>query len=138
MEEKKKNEGLGKTVSSVTVINEIIETLKTRQEDNLKKYLANDFKYYDNNNMEHKYVSSFIEDLKLLISTYDLERRGDASSNDWATYRVYWNVVEENKANGIKREERGYCLQTITIMLKKATKQDVITYEIEKIVLKNA
>lgn len=127
----------GKEKNSNEVINEIIEILKNEDESKLKEYLTDNFLYYDNNNISSKYTSSFFRDLKILYSTYEIERRGDTSSNDWATYRIYWNVVEENKKNGVNRAEIGYCLQTITIMLKKVVKQDSITYEIEKIILKN-
>lgn len=126
----------GKIKTSDEVIDEIIETLKNKDETQLKGFLSNDFTYYDNNNTEHKYISSFLEDLKILSSSYDIEKRGN-SIQDEETYRIYWNTVEQNIKNGIKRGERGYCIQTITIVLKRATKQDVITYEIEKIILKD-
>jgi len=129
----------GKTKTHDEVINEIVEIFKNKNKDKekLNGYLATDFIYYDNENIEHKYISSFFEDLNIYTTSCELERRGDTSSNDWATYRIYWNVVEENKKRGIKRQEHGYCLQTITIMLKKTIKQDIITFEIEKIILKD-
>lgn len=126
----------GKTKTDSEVINEIIEILKNKDKEKLKEYLSNDFIYYDNDNIEHKYISSFFEDLNIYTTSCEIEKRGN-SIEDKETYRIYWNVVEENKKRGIKRQEHGYCLQTITIMLKKTTKQDIITYEIEKIILKD-
>lgn len=128
----------GKTVSSDEIINELIEILKTKDKNKIEQCLTKDFTYYDNNNIEHKYIHDFFSDLNILSSKYDIERRGDTSSSDRATYRIYWNTVEQNIDNGIKRGERGYCLQTITIMLKRVVRQDLITYEVEKIILKNA
>ena len=125
----------GKVKDASEVINEIIGILKNKDEIQLKGFLSKDFTYYDNNNTEHKY-SSFLEDLKILSSSYDIEKRGN-SIQDEETYRIYWNTVEQNIKNGIKKGERGYCIQTITIILKRATKQDAITYEIEKIILKD-
>ena len=57
------------------------------------------------------------------------------SIEDKATYRIYWNVVEENKKNGIDKDSEYYCLQKITIILKRIVKEDIITYDIEKIIL---
>lgn len=127
----------GKVKTHNEVINEIIEILKNNNKEKLKEYLANDFVYYDNNNMEHKYINSFFEDLKIYSTIYEIERRGDTSTNDWATYRIYWNVVEENKKKGIDKTNQYYCLQTITIMLRKVIKENEITYEIAKIILKD-
>jgi len=127
----------GKVKTSDEVVDEIIETIKKEDESILKGFLSKDFTYYDNNNIEHKYISSFLRDIRILSSNYDIEKRGN-SIQDEETYRIYWNTVEQNIKNGIKRGERGYCIQTVTIILKRVTKQDVITYEIEKIILKNS
>lgn len=123
----------GKTKSSEDIINEIIEKLKNKENRNLISYLAEECIYYDNDNYEHKYISSFYDDLQILSSSYDIERRGDTSIDDRVTYRIYWNVVEKNKDLG--RTSQYYCLQKITIMLKKVVKKDIITYEVEKIIL---
>lgn len=127
----------GKTKTHNEVINEIIELLKNKDNENLREYISNDFVYYDNDNIAHRYISDFLQDLKILSSTYEIERRGDTNLNDLATYRIYWNIVEENKKRGIDKTNSYYCLQKITIMLKRVVKEDIITYEIQKIVLNN-
>ena len=127
----------GKVKTHNEVINEIVEILKNKDEKKLKEYLATDYIYYDNDNIEHKYISSFYEDLNIYTASCEIERRGDTNSNDWATYRIYWNIVEENKKKGIDKTSQYYCLQTITIMLRKVIKQNEITYDIEKIILKD-
>ena len=124
----------GKIKTHNEVINEILEILKSRNETKLKEYLADDFTYYDNNNIEHKYLSSFFEDLKIFHLNYEIEQRGNDIKNQ-ETYRIYWNVIEENKKRGIKKQEQYYCLQKITIILERAVKADEITYEIKKIIL---
>jgi len=125
----------GKVKSSNDILNEIIEIFKNKDEEKLREYLSDDFLYYDENNIEHKYASDFFMSLQFLMS-YEIEKR-DNSIQDEETYRIYWNTVEQNIKNGIIKGEYGYCLQTITIVLKKVVKQDVITYEIERIMLKD-
>lgn len=127
----------GKIKTHNEVINEIIEILKNKNNDNLREYISNDFVYYDNDNIAHRYISDFLQDLKILSSTYEIERRGDTNLNDLTTYRIYWNIVEENKKRGIDKTNSYYCLQKITIMLKRVVKENEITYEIEKIILKD-
>lgn len=125
----------GKTKTQDEVINEIIEMLKCKDEEELKQYLSEEFRYYDNDNKEYKYTTNFFRDLGTLTSNYETEQRSN-DIKDKETYRIYWNVVEKNKEYGVKRGEQYYCLQTITIMLKRVVKQDEITYQIEKIILK--
>lgn len=127
----------GKVKSHKEVINEIVEILKNKEENKIKEYLADDFIYYDNDNYEHKYLDSFIRDLQIYTTSCDIERRGDTSKNNMATYWIYWNVVEQNKAKGVHKTDTNYCLQRITIYLKRVVKENLITYEIEKIILKN-
>lgn len=127
----------GKTKTHHQVIDEIVEMLKNKDEGKLKEYLADDFIYYDNDNIEHRYLDSFIEDLQIYTSSCETERRGDTNQNDTATYWVYWNVVEKNKDNGVHKTDTNYCLQRIHIYLKRGVKEDIITYEIEKIILKD-
>jgi len=127
----------GKTKNHNEIINEIIEILKNKDEKKLKSYLAEDFIYYDKDNIQHKYLDSFIRDLQIYSSSYDVERRGDTHENTTATYWIYWNVVEINKNNGLDKSDINYCLQRIYIYLKRVVKEDKITYEIEKIILKN-
>jgi len=124
----------GKTKTESEIINEIIEILKSKDEIQLKKYLSKEFIYYDNDNLEHRYISSFLDDLKILATSYDIERRGN-DIKDKETYRIYWNVVEQNKSLG--KTNQYYCLQKITILLNRVVKEDIITYEIEKIILSN-
>ena len=127
----------GKTKTSNEVIDEIIELLKNKNESELEKYLSDNFIYYDNNNYGHKYLSYFLDDLGIYTTSYEIERRNDTFQDDIATYKVYWNVVEENKNKGIDKTNQYYCLQKIAVILRRIVKQDIITYEIEKIVLIN-
>lgn len=124
----------GKTKTHNEVINEIAEILKNKDKEKIKDYLAIDYTYYDNNNIEHKYISSFFNDLTIYTTDYEIEERGN-DLKDEETYRIYWNVVEDNKKKGIDKTSQYYCLQKITIMLKKVVKENEITYEIEKIIL---
>lgn len=125
----------GKTKTHNEVINEIVEVLKNKDKEKIKDYLANDYTYYDNDNIEHKYISSFLDDLTIYTANYEIERRGETNLDEFATYRIYWNIVEENKKKGIDKTSQYYCLQKITIMLKKVVKENEITYEIERIIL---
>lgn len=127
----------GKTKTHNEIINEIMQILKNKEKEQLEKYLSKDFTYYDNNNMEHRFLDSFISDLQIYTSSYEIERRGDINKYDTATYWIYWNVVEKNKINGVDKADTNYCLQRIYIYLKRVVKEDTITYEIEKIILKN-
>lgn len=125
----------GKIKTSNEVINEIIEILKNKDENKLKEYLSENFIYSDNDRSQSKYIHDFINDLTYLIKdNYEIEKRGN-NLEDKETYRIYWNVVEENKKKEIDKTSKYYCLQKITIILKRVIKQDIITYEIEKIIL---
>nr|DAS27210.1 MAG TPA: hypothetical protein [Caudoviricetes sp.] len=126
----------GKIKTHNEVMNEIVEILKDKDKEKIKNYSAIDFVYYDNNNIEHKYINSFWDDLSIYITSYEIEER-ENSTEDKVTYRIYWNVVEENKKKGIDKTNQYYCLQKITIILKRAVKENEITYEIEKIILTN-
>lgn len=125
----------GKTETHNQIINEIIEIMKEENEEKITEYLSSDFKYYNDNNIESKYISNFFSDLKILSTNYDIERRGDINKDDIVTYRIYWNLVEANSNWG--RTSDYYCLQKITIQLKRVVKKDKITYEIENINLYN-
>lgn len=124
----------GKTKSASDVINEIMEILKNRDETKLEEYLAENFIYSDNDNNQSKYIDNFLSDLSIYSSSYEIERRGN-EIQDKETYRIYWNIVEENRDNGVDKTSQYYCLQKITMMLKRVIKEDIITYEIEKIIL---
>lgn len=124
----------GKTKSANDVINEIAEILKNCDEAKLKEYVAENFEYSDNDRNHSKYIDNFLRDLSIYSSSYEIERRGN-DIKDKETYRIYWNIVEENRDNGVDKTSQYYCLQKITIMLKRVIKEDIITYEIEKIIL---
>lgn len=124
----------GKVKSSEEVINELIEIFKNKDENKLKTYLAKDFIYTYNNGNKSTYLYGLLNDIKLLTSSYEIEKR-ENSIPDEETYRIYWDIVEANKDRGTNKEERTYCLQKITIILKKVVKENMITYEVEKIIL---
>lgn len=121
----------GKTTSSNEIINEIIEILKNRDEENLKNYLTEDFSYINDDRYESKYVSELWNNLKYLVeNSYEVEKRGN-SIKDEETYIIYWNTNKTVK----ERTDRLYCLQKISIYLRKIVKQDEVTYQIYKIML---
>lgn len=121
----------GKVKTHDEVINEIIEILKERKQEKLEEYLADEFTYVDNDRNNSKYSSSLWTDLKYLVEdNYDIEKRANDTKNQ-ETYRIYWNINKLVK----ERTDRLYCLQKITISLKRVVKQDIVTYEIEKIML---
>lgn len=123
----------GKTVSAQIVIEEIVQILKDRNEEELKKYLTDDFSYWDNNRNESKYTTSFWRELKYLVEdNYDIEKRGN-SIKDEETYYIYWNTNELVK----ERADRYYCLQKISIYLRRIVETDKITYKVYKIILTN-
>lgn len=126
----------GKVKSHKEVINEIVEILKNKEENKIKEYIAEDFVYYNDNNTESKYISNLFRDLQILSSKYEIEKRGN-SIKDKETYLIYWNVVEANRDKGVQKSDNNYCLQRINIYLKKVVKEDLITYEIEKIILRD-
>lgn len=123
----------GKTVSADTVINDIVEVLKNRDKEKFETYLDENFEYFGNDNNNSKHTWKLWSELKYLSEeSYDIEKRSN-SIKDKETYTIYWNVVDANKSLG--RAHQYYCLQKITIMLKKEIKEDIITYSIEKIIL---
>lgn len=124
----------GKVKSPEEVINELIEIFKNKDENKLKTYLTKEFIYTDNNRNKSTYLHGLLNDIKLLTSSYEIEKRGN-SIPDKETYRIYWDIIEENKDRGTNKAERTYCLQKITILLKKVVKENMITYEVEKIIL---
>jgi len=123
----------GKVKKPEEVLNEIIEALKGKNEKQIEEYIADEFKYYNRNNSESISISSLLMDLQVLASSYEIERRGNINKDEYITYYIYWNVVEQNKNSGVNKAEQYYCLQKIHIYLKKIVKEDIITYEIEKI-----
>lgn len=113
------------------VIDEIIEILKKRDEIGLKEYLSDDFEYFNNDRTESKFIDNFLKDLKYLVeNNYDIEKIGNDIKNQ-ETYRIYWNTNSLVK----EKNNRLYCLQKITVLLSRIVKEDIITYEIEKIIL---
>lgn len=123
----------GKVEDSEDVIKQIVEILKNEQKNEIESYLSDDFKYYDYNNLESCFVDGMWRDLQPLTSNYDIERRGDTSSDDMATYRVYWNVEDLS----LSRDDLNYCSQILTIILQRVISQDNLTYEISSIMLTN-
>lgn len=121
----------GKTESTSEVLDKIINDLKDRKEEEFKKLLTEDFVYWNNNN-ETKKLSSFWNDLKKLSGKYYTERRGN-SIKDKETYWIYWNIPEKASYN----EYTDNYQQRIMIYLKRVVKKEIITYEIEKIILKD-
>ncbi len=122
----------GKIKNASEIVEEVAELLKNRDVTRINEYLSDNFSYFGKNNYESKTIDKLFSDLQYLSSSYDIEKRGN-DLEDKETYRIYWNVVEQNKNLG--RTNQYYCLQQITIILKKVVKEDIITYEIEKIIL---
>lgn len=82
-------------------------------------------------NGKEQSITSFWNDLQYIVEDKCAwERRGN-STEDGRTYIIYWNTNE----GIIDKSDSLYCLQKITIMLKKVVKEDIITYNIEKIIL---
>lgn len=124
----------GNVKSASDVINEIMEILKNKDEAKLEEYLSEDFAYSDNDRNYSKHIKGFIDDLTIYSTSYEIERKeNDIKGKE--TYRVYWNVVEENRDNGVDKTSQYYCLQKMTITLVRVVKENVITYDIEKIIL---
>ena len=66
----------------------------------------------------------------IVENNYTWEKRNN-SIEDEETYTIYWNT---NKGI-INKSDRLYCSQKITIILRKAVNEEIITYEIGKIIL---
>ena len=113
-------------------MNEIIEILKSRKEEDLKKYLTEDFVYINNDSYESKYISGFWNDLKYFTGKYYLEKRGN-SIKDEETYWIYWDIPKELTYEQYSQ----YSLQRIFVYLKRTVKENVITYKINKIILRD-
>lgn len=119
----------GKVVTDTEVIEQIIKILKDRNEKSLSQYATTDSEYWRNGEKES--MRSFWDDLKYLVeNNYTLEAR-ENSIEGQKTYIIYWNTnnVITDKTNSL------YCLQKITIILKRVVKEDIITYNIKKIIL---
>lgn len=121
----------GKVISSDTIISQIVEIMKNREEEQLKEYLADDFIYCGSDRNESEYVYGFWDDLKYLVEeNYDIEQRGN-DLKDQKTYFIYWNtnyLVTD-------RTDPSYCLQELKIYLKEVVEENQITYKIYKIIL---
>lgn len=121
----------GKVISDTEVINEIVNTLKERKEEQLNSYIATDFTYINDNGIESNSLYNFWNDLDYLVEdNYDIEKRGNSIQNE-ETYFVYWNT--NNKV--IDRNDNMYCLQELRIYLKKVVETDRITYKVYRIIL---
>lgn len=122
----------GKIVSADTIINEVVEIFKNREEEKIKTYISDNFKYIGSDRYESKYINNLWSQLKYLVTNYDIEKRGNSIENQ-ETYIVYWNTNE--KAEG--RTDKFYCLQKILIYLEKVVEENQITYKINQITLTN-
>lgn len=130
-EEKLIEEGKVKTHSDV--INEIVDILKKRDEEKLKEYLSSDFNYWDDNNTESKYIYKFWSDLKFYTGKHYIEERGDITDTNYKTFWIYWDIPEQLEY----KQYSQYSLQKICIDIRKVVKENIITYEINQIILKN-
>lgn len=122
----------GKTESTSEVLDRIIKALKDRNEDDFEKLLSKDFSYWDNDNHYSKDIKKFWKDLRKISGKYYMEQRGN-SIKEHETYWIYWNIPEKANYNEYTENYQ----QRIMIYLKKVVKEDIITYEIEKIILKD-
>lgn len=123
----------GNVVDSNKFIEEIVELLKNRDEEKLKKYLSSDFNYWDNNNTESKYIYNFWSDLKFYTGKHYIEERGDVTDQNYKTFWIYWDIPEQLEY----KQYSQYSLQKICIDIRKVVKENIITYEINQIILKN-
>lgn len=123
----------GNVVDSNKFIEEIVEILKNRDEEKLKKYLSSDFNYWDNNNTESKYIYNFWSDLKFYTGKHYIEERGDVTDQNYKTFWIYWDIPEQLEY----KQYSQYSLQKICIDIRKVVKENIITYEINQIILKN-
>ena len=102
-------------------------------EEKLKEYLSSDFNYWDDNNTESKYVYKFWSDLKFYTGKHYIEERGDITDTNYKTFWIYWDIPEQLEY----KQYSQYSLQKICIYMRKVVKEDIITYEINQIILKN-
>lgn len=123
----------GKTINSDEIVKEIVEILKDRDKEKLKEYLSSDFNYWDDNNTESKYIYKFWSDLKFYTGKHYIEERGDITDTNYKTFWIYWDIPEQLEY----KQYSQYSLQKICIYMRKVVKEDIITYEINQIILKN-
>lgn len=123
----------GKVETADTIINQIIEILEDRDKEKINQYLSKDFVYYNNDNIESKFISGFWNDLKYYTGKHYIEQRGDTSNEESKTFWIYWDIPEQIEY----KQYADYSLQKICIYMKRVVKEDSITYEINQIILKN-
>lgn len=123
----------GKTKTDSEVINEIIEIFENRDKEKINQYLSEDFIYYNNDNIKSEFISGFWSDLNYYTGKYYIEPRGDTSNQENKTFCIYWDIPEQIEY----KQYSQYSLQKICIYMKRIVKEDIITYEIEKIILTN-
>lgn len=123
----------GNVVDSNKFMEELVEILKKRDEEKLKDYLSSDFSYYNNNNTESKYINNFWSDLKFYTGKSYIEERGDTLNQENKTFWIYWDIPEQLEY----KQYSQYSLQKICIYMRRIVKEDIITYEINQIILKN-
>lgn len=109
----------GKTISSREIAEKFLEQIKNKNYEEAKKYLANDCEFY-NYSFTNTNVNSLDFCLEKLedYSTSRIELRGNGIKGE-ESYRIYWN--EESTS------------QIITIQMRKKVTNEVVTYEIIKI-----
>lgn len=123
----------GKTKTHNEVINEVVDIFKNRDEEKLNEYLSSDFSYYNNDNTESKYINNFWADLKFYTGKHYIEERGDTLNQENKTFWIYWDIPEQLEY----KQYSQYSLQKICIYMRRIVKEDIITYEINQIILKN-
>lgn len=123
----------GNVVDSNKFMEELVEILKKRDKEKLKDYLSSDFSYYNNNNTESKYINNFWSDLKFYTGKSYIEERGDTLNQENKTFWIYWDIPEQLEY----KQYSQYSLQKICIYMRRIVKEDIITYEINQIILKN-
>lgn len=122
----------GKVVSSQEIIEKFVAVIKNREQSNLDAYLSKDFTYIDNSSKNSKHIEYFWNDLKYSVAPHYIERRNNSIENE-ETYFIYWNIPE-----GIEKAEYlQYSLQRIFVYMRKVVKENEVTYEIYKVILKD-
>ncbi len=105
----------GKTVSAREVVEKVAESLKTKDYEEIKKYLSTNCSFYESNKKYN--IETCLASLDE-YETYRIEQRKNSTENE-ETYRIYWN--------GWNYEETG---QIIDLFMTKKVTREKITYEI--------
>ena len=122
------NKANKEVISINTIANEVMKSIKKRDEKSLDKYLAKGYVYIDKDNQRHNYIRDFWEDLEQnTTENYKMIKQGN-SIKDEETYWIYWNIPEGETYQDAK--------QKIMIYFRKAEKEEEITYQIYQIILR--